>query len=145
MDLSLLSDADILAIHEHVRMHWSRLHWAFFDDKSLDEDEFDPVSVFVTANRVHVHYHKHSFEMGLVATGMPPKQTDKAAFIAHFDACLRKLVERIADELMRLGAKRSQLSLKRWDFEEPRDAWLPIQTIAFALDFIRVGRILLNE
>lgn len=145
MDLSLLSDADILEIHNHVRMHWSRLHWAFFDEDSCVDDEFDPVSVFVKSRSMRVRYHKLSFEMKLDRTSLPLKQVDKAAFIAYFDACLRKLVERIADELVRLGAKRSRLSLKRWEFEDPRDAWLPAETIAFTSDFVRVGRILLDE
>lgn len=144
MDLSLLSDADILAIDKHVQKQWSRLRQALFEDEPR-ADVFDEATVFVTASTVHVQYHRHSFVIGLDAPRPPARQTRKAAFIAQFDACLRKVVERMGVELVRLGAVRSQMTLKRWDFEDPRDAWLPGGTIAFVRDFIRVGRVLRDE
>ena len=136
-----ISDAEIALIHKHVERRWADLHWALVDDEKVD-DVFDPARVYMTSSKVHVHYHKHSFEMGLDASRARPDPMEMAAFVAHFDACLRRLAERIADELVRFGAKRSQLTLKQWDFEEPRDAWLPIETIALTVDLIRVGCIL---
>lgn len=139
-----ITDAQILEIDEYVQKKWSELHWKLVDEGWVD-DEFDPVSVFVTSNKVFGHYHTQPFELGIGATCPPPGPMDMASFVAHFDACLRKLAERIADELVQLGAKRSQLTLKRWDFEEPRDAWLPFETIAWARDYIRVGEVLRGE
>lgn len=143
-----ITDAQILEIDEHVRQKWSELRWKLVEEDATD-DEYDPVvdpvGVFVTSNKVFGHYRTQPFELGLGATCVPPGPMDMSAFVAHFDACLRKLAERIADKLARLGAKRSQLRLTSQDFEEPRDAWLPFETIAWARDYIRVGDVLRDE
>lgn len=146
MDLSLLSNGEILEIDEHVRRKWSDLRRGLVDDRRSEEGVFDSVSAFVSAACIQVYYRMHSCELGLDAPHPTPSgQIDMAAFIAHFDACLRAVMERMATVLKPLDAKRSQLMLKLCDFAEPRDAWLPMQTIAFVRDFIRVGRILFDE